>query len=288
MKHILPLLMLPWLLSCGAGASQGADTPAADTAPVWEAEVDDAAYKFYRSVAKTLLRTHQPFEASQTIRQLFKLKPRDPEPPYLMGQAYVAMEQHELAVQMFDKAIDLDRKYAPAHSMRGVVLNSLGRHEEANDSHLRAIRIERENASYYNNLGFSYYLQGDYRQAVRSYMDAVNVDPGDKRIHNNLGFAYGRLGEIAAAFRHFKLAGTPAQANNNLGFVFETRGKLERAYEHYAVALQQDPDLIQAEKNLERVCGILGRPVPSFKPSPDPADGGDADASSPIQQGQPS
>jgi Flp pilus assembly protein TadD len=268
--------------ACGAGAHQdGAASSPDEGLPFTESDVDDAAYKFYRSVARTLLRTDQPLQAAENIRRLFKLKPKSPEPSYLMGQAYVAMEQYDFAIKMFDQAIDRDRKYAPAYSMKGVVLNNLGRHQEANEAHLRAIRVDEENASYYNNLGFSYYLQGDYKQAVISYLDAINVDPGDKRVHNNLGFAYGKLGKLKSALRHFKLAGTPDQANNNLGFVFEVNGHPERAYEYYVVALKQNPDLVQAQKNLQRVCGILGRVVPDFAVRYDNVDGGEADASTP-------
>jgi tetratricopeptide (TPR) repeat protein len=70
------------------------------------------------------------------------------------------------------------------------------------------------------------------------------------------------------AYDQFRLAGVPAQASNNVGFLYEERGELARAYDYYMIALQEDPELTQARRNLERVCSQLGRPLPAL---PQPA-----------------
>lgn len=262
-----------WLLAvaaCGGGASQrpGAEEAAAREKEGKPGEVPESfqgtTYEFYRAVSRTLLRTNQPLEASRTIRRLFKLRPGSPEPHVLMAKAYMAMRQLDSARKMLKSAIEKDGQYAEAHATLGIVLNSMGQHRLADAYHRKAIGLAKEKASYRNNLGFSLYLQGRYRRAAAEYRKALDLDPGARRIHNNLGFAYGKLGKMQEALQQFRLAGVPAQASNNLGFVYESRGELERAYELYLAALNQDPALVQARRNLHRVCERLGRPEPEL------------------------
>ena len=225
---------------------------------------DHDPYNFYRAVGYTLLRTRQYMKATQSIKRMVKARPELPEPHYMMACAYLGMEQYDAARKLFLRAIERDEKYAPAHAQLGVLLNTLGRNRDADREHRKAIALDPGNAAYRNNLGFSQYMQGRLKEAVKTYIAALERDAAQKRIHNNLGFAYAKLGSLDKAFAHFKLAGPRAQATNNLGYVAEEQGQLERAYELYAQAVKQDPELIQARRNLERVCLSLGRPLPDL------------------------
>jgi Flp pilus assembly protein TadD len=149
-------------------------------------------------------------------------------------------------------------------------MNMMGNHSRADRHHRRAIELQPDVAAYHNNLAFSLQLQGRYREAITSYTRALDLDASARRVHNNLGFSYGELGEMELAYRHFKLAGPPAQASNNMGYVYEQDGDLDRAYDYYLASVTEDPDLIQARRNLERVCVSLGRPVPEVKSEPVP------------------
>lgn len=266
----LALAVLAALTGCAPSSKQ------ASTTPVWE-DPDGDPYNFYRAVGYTLLRTRQYMKATQSIKRMVKLHPDRPEPHYMMARAYLGMEQYETARKLFQRAISRDEKYAPAHAQLGVLLNMLGRHPEADVEHGKAIELDDDNAAYRNNLGFSQYMQGRLRQAVTSYLGALEHDAAQKRIHNNLAFAYAKLGSLDKAYAHFRLAGPPAQATNNLAYVAEEQGQLERAYDLYLEAVKQDPELVQAQRNLERVCQRLGRSLPNLGVESTPA--GDAPVS---------
>ena len=259
---------LPWLLcaslSLGGAVGVGCATPkqqgpSANT-PMYE-DPDTDPYNFYRAVSYTLLRTRQYMKATQSITRMTKLHPESPEPHYLMARAFMGMEQFDAARGLFQRAISRDEKFAPAHAQLGVLLNMQAKHHEADVEHRRAIALDPGSAAYRNNLGFSLYMQGQHRKAVKVYLAALERDAAQKRTHNNLGFAYAKLGDVDHALAHFKLAGPQAQAVNNLGYVAEEMGQLERAYSLYAEAVIQDDELIQARRNLERVCLRLGRPL---------------------------
>jgi Flp pilus assembly protein TadD len=259
------LSLLPPLAGCGGAAPEAAEPKA-----VWE-DPDHDPYNFYRSVALTLLRTQQYMRASRPIRKMRKLRTSDPEPPYLLASVHIGLKEFALAKQSLEQAMELDENYAPAVSAMGALLNMMGQHKKAHAFHKRAIEIAPDNAGYHNNLGFSLYLAGDYKGAVVAYKDALQEDSGAKRVHNNLGFAYGKLGDMDAAHKHFLLAGPAAQASNNVAFVYEESGNLPRAYDFYVISIHEDPGLIQARLNLERVCERLGRDLPELPEPPQPA-----------------
>jgi Flp pilus assembly protein TadD len=259
-------LALPFAGASGCATTTLEQTPDGTERIRTEAE----PYSFYRSVSYTLLRTHQYMKASQSIHEMIKRKPSSAEAHTLLARAHVGMKQFELARRQLERALELDEEYPEAHSELGLLMNMMGNHSRADRHHRRAIELQPDVAAYHNNLAFSLQLQGRYREAITSYTRALDLDASARRVHNNLGFSYGELGEMELAYRHFKLAGPPAQASNNMGYVYEQDGDLDRAYDYYLASVTEDPDLIQARRNLERVCVSLGRPVPEVKSEPVP------------------
>lgn len=246
------------------GACGGASQEMPKRGPVWE-DPDADPYNFHRSVAATLLRTFQYPVALRTARKLVKLRSDSPEPFTLLARAHIGLRQMTAAHAALARAIALDDTYAPAHAELGGLLDMEGQHRAAEKSHRRALALQPDEVSYHNNLGFCLYLQRRYWEAIASFRSALERDATARRVHNNLAFAYAQVNMLDRAYRHFRLAGRPAQASNNMGFVLEERGELERAYEYYVIALKEDPELAQARRNLARVCQRLGRPVPELE-----------------------
>jgi Flp pilus assembly protein TadD len=254
----LAMLALAALLvasACGGGQKPMSrdEEPLADRDP----------YAFHRAIGKTLLRTDQPRRALPHLRRLERMRPASPEPYYLVARAYMAMQLHEPAGSYLEQSLAADDTYAPAHAMRGVLLDAEGHHARAGASHERAIELAPRHPGYHNNMGFNLYLRGHYEGAIEAYNRAIGLEPSSRRIHNNLAFAYGERGEIDKAWDHFRRGGSLAEATNNLGMVHEGRGELDAAFELYLEALRTDPDLVQARGNLQRVSASLDRPLPN-------------------------
>jgi len=83
------------------------------------------------------------------------------DPGYAMaynnkGTAYAVLKEYIKAIQNFDKAIELDPGYAMAYRSRGLGYAYLNQHIKAIDDFDRLIALKPGNASGYHNRGVSY------------------------------------------------------------------------------------------------------------------------------------
>ena len=90
----------------------------------------------------------------QTVEEYFKL-----------GQDSLKAKRYSEAVEAFEKSLNLDPTYIPAHS----------------------------------EMGFAYRLQGDYEKAKEVYLNALTVAPDDPGLHLRLGEVYQLLNDQQAA-----------------------------------------------------------------------------------------
>lgn len=221
----------------------------------------NSPYSFHRSIATTLLRTHQYEKAVAHIRRMLASGPDEPEPHYLLARAFLGMELKWEAQQEIGRSLKLDKEYAPAHALKGVILDGQKKHKRAEKAHRRAIKLAPKVSNYHNNLGFCLFLQERYKEAAKAYRKGLAIRPTSRRINNNLAFALARLGKPGEALKHFRLAGEEAEAQNNMGLAHEMAGELDRAYHYYFLAVE-GARLDEAKVNLTRVCRKLGRPLP--------------------------
>ena len=101
------------------------------------------------------------------------------------------------ALQLYDKAIEGNASYAPAHNNRGLALHKLGRLEEAIAALKRAIEIDSNRAALHLNLGKLHAVTGDYAAALLSLQQARKTDPSLAAVAYNeiwIREAQGQLG----------------------------------------------------------------------------------------------
>lgn len=251
--RFLSMLLVVLVAACGGSNKR-----------VREPELGGSPAAFQRAIGLSLLRTGQPRRALPYLQRLARIVPDRAEPRCYVGRAFLDLEMWEQAQALIDEALAIDPRHAPAHSLRGVMLDARNQHAAALDAHRRAATLDPENAAYHNNVGFSLYLHGRYADALAAYHTALRYGPSLQRVHNNIGFTLGKLDRIDDAREHFRNGGTPAEAMNNLGMVLEERGQLERAYDAYTEALQRAPELLAARGNLERISEQLGKPLPAI------------------------
>jgi hypothetical protein len=94
-------------------------------------------------------------------------------------------QDYELAVELYDSAIDLDPSHADVYFKRGNALKSLGRLNAAITSYTQAIDRKSDYARAYCNLGVVQQALGLTSAALSSYDRSIVLDPADAVSHYN-------------------------------------------------------------------------------------------------------
>jgi adenylate cyclase len=159
---------------------------------------------------------------------------------YLRGQDYLyrlTKRSVERAIQLFEKAIELDARYAPAYagcsSAYGQMYWLFDRadkyRERAQELSFKALMYDNNLAEAYTAMGLSYFIAGKFEEASASSRKAIELDPDDFVAHWTLG----RI--------HF------------------TSGEFEQAYGLYQRVLELKPEFLTAYSDLRMTCERLGR-----------------------------
>jgi tetratricopeptide (TPR) repeat protein len=134
---------------------------------------------------------------------------------YLRGQDYLyrlTKRSVEYAIQLFEKAIELDPRYAAAYagcsSAYGQMYQWFSREEKyrtkAQELSFKALMYDSNLPEAYAAMGLSYFIWGKFEEAAASSRKAIELDPDDFIAYWTLGrihFSSGELEQSLALFQ---------------------------------------------------------------------------------------
>jgi TolB-like protein/Flp pilus assembly protein TadD len=134
---------------------------------------------------------------------------------YLRGQEQLyrlTKRSIEYAIQLFEKAIELDPRYAAAYagcsSAYGQMYQLIAREERfrelAQELSFKALMYDNNLSEAYRAMGLSYFLWGKLEEAAASCTKAIEIDPEDFIAHWTLGRIYFTEGMLEKALGLFK------------------------------------------------------------------------------------
>ena len=190
-------------------------------------------------------------EAEQFFRSALAANPASVPCHLNFALHHFKRRQYALAIEQFDRVLELSPNYGPAHSDRGCALAELGYMEEAAASHNKAVAIAPNVARVWCNRAFMHYKKRafsaahqDYDQALRcsnnSYPDAWN---GRGNVLTDLR----RYDEAIGAYdKALALKPDLAEAWNGRGNVCTRLRRYSDANAAYDKALSIRPDLAES------------------------------------------
>ena len=134
-------------------------------------------------------------DADESSRKAAELGGQLPAAFVALAQFHQLTGKRDLAIQEFQRALDLDPRNADA--VRGVarLYSSQGKNQEAEAAYIRATALNPEDWQGFNNLGMFYDNIGRPQQAIESYQHAIELAPDNSWPYTNLGLAYQDLAD---------------------------------------------------------------------------------------------
>lgn len=163
---------------------------------------------------------------------------------YLRGQAYLyrlTKRGTEYAIQLFEKAIELDPRYAAAYAgcscaygqMFGWFAREDQYRDKAQELSFKALMYDNTLPEAYTAMGLSYFIWGKFDEASASVGKAIELDPDDFIAHWTLGriqFSTGRSEQAVISFRHvIEIRPTFITAHSDLCQTLEGLGRTDES-----------------------------------------------------------
>jgi tetratricopeptide (TPR) repeat protein/tRNA A-37 threonylcarbamoyl transferase component Bud32 len=126
----------------------------------------------------------------------------------------------------------------------------------------KLIELQPYKREYLYELAESYFHTAIVDEAINRYQDAIRLDSGYALAYNHLAYCYSWKGEHEKALetsrRYLELDGS-ANAYDSLGDAYMQRGDYAKAEEMKTKAIQMDPQIYYASRNLSFIEMLRGR-----------------------------
>jgi serine/threonine protein kinase/tetratricopeptide (TPR) repeat protein len=162
-----------------------------------------------------------------------------------LGQLQAAIGKNDLALQEFQKALDINRRDAGALIGLAGVYEHLGRKADAESSYMRAIALRPDYWEGYSVLGAFYLRQKRVQDSLAQYRRVIDLTPDSPEGYSDLGAAYMALNDsqsnaaAEAAFQKSIQLAPNYQAYANLGWLYMD----EKRYAEAAAATRKALEL---------------------------------------------
>jgi tetratricopeptide (TPR) repeat protein len=185
------------------------------------------------------------FENSiEFFQSLLKKTPADAVALCNLGNAYLGCQRTEEALDVFKKAIKIDKNYEAAHYNLSCALIANHQPEKALKTLMLLVKKNPTVARYYCAQGDAFRLQGDWRRARERYEKTIALDENFVQAHNNLTPIFSHFGEKEKSLEHgrktVELNPGEVLGYRNLGDALVVQERFEEAMDVYADGFEVD------------------------------------------------
>jgi tetratricopeptide (TPR) repeat protein len=160
------------------------------------------------------------------------------------GVDFFYKSQYELALEAFEKAIELKPDHADAWNNKGAALDKLGRHEESLKAYEKAIELKPDHADAWINKCLALGKLGRYEESLKASEKAIELKPDYAKAWRSNGVALGKLGRyeesLKASEKAIELKPDYASAWYNHACVYSMKGDKEKALRDLKKAIELD------------------------------------------------
>ncbi|MFT5165450.1 MAG: adenylate cyclase [Saprospiraceae bacterium] len=169
---------------------------------------------------------------------------------YQQGRKYYRKyneKDNEIAIQLFQKALDVDSTFALAYAGIGDALSQKANYRSGDPELLimalqmgkKAIVMDENCSEAYKAMGLSYHYQGDMDKALDSYNKAVEINPNNDMATSNIALIYKQKGKTVEGIKWARKA-MELNPQEPMSFL-----RLSELYE--SIGMDENAEIILAE-----------------------------------------
>jgi tetratricopeptide (TPR) repeat protein len=201
--------------------------------------------------------------AVQSFEKALEMAPNNKEILNNMGYSLFCAGFLDPALAAFDRALAIDPGYKHAWYNKGYAYHGAERLGEAVECYRKALEIDARDRVLWNNLGNALYNLGRFADSVPLFVEALRVDPDYEIAWNNIGNALEKMGMWAEAIpfheRSLEIRPDFDYALYAKGMCLSMTGRPEEGYDLILESIALNPDYDEAWKAKSRVARMLGR-----------------------------
>ncbi len=179
-----------------------------------------------------------------------------------IANALVAKGREDEAVQIYEKALEVEPRYAAIHFNLGNLLLARRKLDQAAGHYKEAIHARPDFPEAYWALGNIAAMRNDLDTAVELFRKSLVISPNEINTLFSLGTILGRQGRLDESVtylsRVIEIRPDHAEAHQNLGRVLAATGRLTDAVAAFQAALELWPDYVEAHEGLALAYRELG------------------------------
>jgi len=138
------------------------------------------------------------------LDQLLKAFPADKRVHQTAAWYYSNINDYNNAIVHFNKAIELDSKYAQAYNGLGIAQTVLNNYSEAEKALQSYIKLKPDKPDPYDTYGFLLLKSGRYDESIAQYKKALERDPSYSYSLSGLGNNYIFKGDYGSARKYYQ------------------------------------------------------------------------------------
>lgn len=161
-------------------------------------------------------------QAEQAVAVIEKGMPafgRDPDVRIAYAKALAASGRFDQGLTVIDDTIDPASPDWNGLSVKGAILDQMGRNQEARQLYNQALVIAPDEAGIYANLGLSYAMTNNLDEAEQTLRKAVKMRNATSQIRQNLALVVGLQGRFEECRALFAAELPPDQVEANMNYI---------------------------------------------------------------------
>lgn len=150
-----------------------------------------------------------------------------------LGLAYQLAQDHDEAIQCYQKALALNASNFGAHANIGLLYMKLGQYHKAIKAYEDIMENHSTDPMIQSNYAYLHTKIKEYKKAIELYNPIIEEDPTNALAYNNRGFAKLQLGKVNKAMqdieKSLELYPSNSYAVKNKGLVYVKKGDIPQA-----------------------------------------------------------